>query len=266
MYKKIIEGKKAVFFDLDGTVAQTEAFWLKAIETVFYTIHKDISDKARNIISLSGLDVKAKWKRLIDLDLIETKKPPEELAEDTQKEFVKLLEEYELELTEGFWQLAYELKVNREFKLVLTTNTKKSIAEIVLNKLDISKTFDFLIFGDEVKNPKPNPEIYNKALELIKLSAAEIIVFEDSPAGVQAALSAKLDVVVIWSGFVSKSLYPKSAQILEFFSDFTPLPANLEQTYDEAWQDYSKIVMDKFEKKLRDRKNQSTNSKATSLS
>lgn len=57
--------------------------------------------------------------------------------------------------------------------------------------------FDFTVFGDEVKNFKPAPDLYLKAIERSGFDPSECIVFEDSVAGVNAAHSAGLEVIFV---------------------------------------------------------------------
>lgn len=82
-------------------------------------------------------------------------------------------------------------------KIVLATTAKRANATRVLETAGLGEIFDFAIFGDEVNNPKPHPEVYLRALELTGLSPNEVIAFEDSQAGLEAARSAGISVMRI---------------------------------------------------------------------
>jgi beta-phosphoglucomutase len=67
----------------------------------------------------------------------------------------------------------------------------------VLNGLNIRKYFDAIVSADDVIDSKPHPETFAKCAEQLGLPAARCLVFEDSPKGVEAALNAGMDCLVI---------------------------------------------------------------------
>ncbi len=87
--------------------------------------------------------------------------------------------------------------VSKSHKTVLVTTAKKDNAIAVLKHHNIENIFDHKIFGDDVKNMKPNPEAYLRALELTGLHSEEVIAFEDSSKGMAAASAAGIRVVEI---------------------------------------------------------------------
>lgn len=66
-----------------------------------------------------------------------------------------------------------------------------------LNQVDILDFFSHLTSGQEVKNGKPNPDIYLLAVQKLGLKVTECIAFEDSETGARAAIAAGLKVVVV---------------------------------------------------------------------
>jgi beta-phosphoglucomutase len=63
--------------------------------------------------------------------------------------------------------------------------------------LGLRPYFQAVVDGDQVVNPKPDPEIYLKVAEILRVAPANCVVFEDSQAGVEAGLSAGMRVVGI---------------------------------------------------------------------
>ncbi len=82
--------------------------------------------------------------------------------------------------------------LNGKYKLALATSTHRKVADIVLKRLGISGTISASVAGDEIKNGKPNPEIFLKAAKLLGVNSAECIVIEDSPNGMNAVKAAKM--------------------------------------------------------------------------
>ena len=233
MYKKIIQGKKAVFFDLDGTVVkETEDLKIKALQKVLDDIEASYINA--ETYRFDGYPFRSSWEVILKVNDLATEKKIDELVDLTNKTYIDMINKSNMEPTEGFWDLVYELKEKKQFKLALLTNTAKPVADVVIDKLEIREVFDLIICGDEVKKIKPNPEIYKKALKSLKLKRQDVTVFEDSLAGVESAAKAKLDIVVIWDRKTPKYLF--KGHILDYLGDFSALPGSLDETYLEFMQ------------------------------
>jgi HAD superfamily hydrolase (TIGR01509 family) len=233
MYKKVINGKKAVFFDLDGTVVkETEDLKIQALQKVLDDIEASYINA--NEYRFDGYPFSESWKVILAVHTLATEKKVDELIDLTDKTYIDLVNKSEMQPTEGFWDLVYELKEKKQLKLALLTNTKKSVADVVIDKLEIRDVFDLILCGDEVRKIKPNPEIYKKALKFFKLRHGEVVAFEDSLVGAEASAKARVDTVIIWDRVTPK--YQYKGKIIDFFGDFSPLPGNLDEFYVEYMQ------------------------------
>ena len=81
----------------------------------------------------------------------------------------------------------------------LATNAETENVDFLLDRADLRKYFRVVIDGRQVKNPKPDPEIYLRAAELLGFSPEDCVVFEDSYTGVAAGLSAGMKVVGLYT-------------------------------------------------------------------
>lgn len=242
MYKNIIIGKKLVLFDLDGTIVDTESLWQQALANVMS--REGLYQQAYNdLVRMPGLPNKEKWLIMTSENTLKSGKTVDQLNEETTQEFINLMNTTEMDVMPGFWELAFYFKKNKELKLGLTTNSSKEVAEKILAKVGIKETFDYKVFGDEVKKLKPEPEIYKKVMDMARVKPREVLVFEDSPTGAAAAEKADLDLIVIWNGVTTKGLYPE--RTIFFMPDFEGLANNLEMTFEEAFKDFQKIVLKK---------------------
>jgi len=84
-----------------------------------------------------------------------------------------------------------------EIKKCVATSSEWSSMEEKLNGLNLFNRFDGFVTGDQVENGKPNPEIFLKAAKIMETDPADCIVLEDSRAGVAAAHSAGMRVILI---------------------------------------------------------------------
>lgn len=79
---------------------------------------------------------------------------------------------------------------------VASTARKENLMN-ALNFIDAADAFSLILAGEDVKQGKPNPAIYNKVLETLNVLPAEALIFEDSSVGISAANAAYVDYVQI---------------------------------------------------------------------
>lgn len=79
---------------------------------------------------------------------------------------------------------------------IASTAAKKNLFGVV-KRFHLDKYFDIIISGDDVSKGKPNPEVYNKALQLLDCEPEEALVFEDSEVGCEAAEAAGIPYIKI---------------------------------------------------------------------
>lgn len=113
-----------------------------------------------------------------------------------------------------------ELK-NDGIKMAMATSATVEDIDFILNKIPIRNDFDEIVNSSMVSKPKPNPQIFLKAAELLNTAPSNCVVFEDSLAGIKAANDAGMKVVAITTGHKAEDLYPVDLVI----NDYTQLTA-----------------------------------------
>lgn len=76
---------------------------------------------------------------------------------------------------------------NDGYKLALCSNSIRETIDLMLNKSSLIGYLEFCLSNQDVVNPKPNPEIYNKAIQKLGLHPQECIIYEDNINGLEAA-------------------------------------------------------------------------------
>jgi len=84
-----------------------------------------------------------------------------------------------------------------QIPVAVATSTRSTHALDRLAKAGLLDYFEFVVGGDQVKNSKPNPEIYLTATEKLQCDPKNCLAFEDSENGVRAALGAGLRVIQV---------------------------------------------------------------------
>lgn len=100
------------------------------------------------------------------------------------------------------------IQLSKNFVLSIGSGANRSEIIKTLKNNNIYDYFEIIVSANEVNNPKPNPETYNRVLDNINtdFNINEIIVIEDSPGGIEAAKSAGLKCIAITNTFDNKQL------------------------------------------------------------
>jgi len=126
-----------------------------------------------------------------------------------------------------------ELK-NDGVKMAMATSATVEDIDFILNKVPIRDAFDQIVSSSMVTKPKPNPQIFLKAAELLNVPPERCVVFEDSVAGIKAANAAGMKVVGITTGNSANDLPPVDL-VIDDYANLTP--ANLAALFNEEEKD-----------------------------
>jgi HAD superfamily hydrolase (TIGR01509 family) len=81
--------------------------------------------------------------------------------------------------------------------MAVVTSANRSHFEIIHARLDLMRHFQFVLTAEDYRNSKPSPEPYLLGLERLGVAAADCLVIEDSPRGLQAARAAGIECIVL---------------------------------------------------------------------
>jgi beta-phosphoglucomutase family hydrolase len=95
------------------------------------------------------------------------------------------------------------LEACRGIPMGLASNAEPENVDFLLDTADLRKYFTVVVDGHQVSRPKPSPDVYLRAAELLGVDPVNAIVFEDSPSGVEAGCAAGMRVVGIRTTYVN---------------------------------------------------------------
>jgi beta-phosphoglucomutase-like phosphatase (HAD superfamily) len=211
-----VEVIKALIFDLDGTLVQTEvlkaeSYARAAVELDRSLTEDEVIDAFKDYVGLTRKEVAMGLLKRFNL---------EDAARARMKEFH----------VRTPWQAYVDIRLGTYFKMIsdpgilkahlcpynlgllkwargegyptgLGTMSHREEADRVLDVLGIRSEFDFIATIQDVEHGKPDPEIYNLLADELKVPHQDCLVVEDSASGVEAALAASMNCIAVTTDF-----------------------------------------------------------------
>ena len=189
-----ISNYKAVIFDLDGVLVTTDdchyLAWKKLADEENIYFDRAINERLRGISRMESLEIVLEKAEKQYSD--EEKK---EMAERKNSYYVSLVKEIDQSaLIDGAIDFISYVKGN-SLKTAIGSSSKNT--NLILSQTGIDSMFDAIADGNIIIKSKPDPEVFLKAAELLGIEPCDCLVCEDADAGVEAAISAGMDVLAV---------------------------------------------------------------------
>ena len=208
---------KAVLFDMDGVIVDTEPLHHKAYFQMFNELNINVSEELYQ--SLTGQSTINVCKALVEH--FNLTNPPEELKKIKQSNFVNIFQnDDDLELIEGVLELIKDYHSNG-LTLVLASSASMNTINNVFTRFKLDQYFKAKISGADLKDSKPHPEIFLKAAELAGTPKENCIVIEDSTNGIEASNRAGIYCVGFRSPHSKNQIYSKAQKVIDSFTEIS---------------------------------------------
>lgn len=173
-----------VIFDLDGVLIDSKEIHFNALNLALSEVGDDyvISRKEQDTI-FEGLTTNVK----LDI-LTKTKGLPRDLHEDIWRR----KQEYSAKLFESTSEDEDLINIfrfikSRGIKIAVASNSIRQTLDTCLESLGVAGYVDYSLSNEDVKFPKPDPQIYNWCMDYLMVDPNDTIIFEDSEIGLRAA-------------------------------------------------------------------------------
>jgi HAD superfamily hydrolase (TIGR01509 family) len=202
---------KALIFDMDGLMIDTEKLYFDAERKLAGEFGADAGDQLlRKLMGRSPHEAMSIFKNELSLNA-----GVEELV-NKRNDIMTYKYNNELVPMPGLHEIITFFY--KKFKLAIATGSAKIFLDIAVDKLDIRKYFDVLEPSDEIKNGKPDPEIYLKTSGKLGLKPGECIVLEDSSNGALAAKRAGCYTIAVVSEYTKNQDFGFADKVLNDLS------------------------------------------------
>lgn len=210
---------RAIIFDVDGTLAETEELHRRAFNETFAAAglgwHWD-RDDYRRLLKVTG------GKERIAAFVSQTGLTPPDipaLHRDKTDRYTALMAAGEIALRDGIAALIDEARADGLRIAIATTTSRPNVDALIraTMKAEPDDIFDAIAAGDEVAAKKPAPDVYLLALHRLNLTAPEAVALEDSLNGVRSAHAAGLRCIVAPSAYTDdEDFAPPAIRITDF--------------------------------------------------
>ena len=184
---------------MDGVLFDSQRIHFEAEKRTVANFGGKITDS--ELKGYLGWNEEAFWEDVIRRCHLKT--TVEELEQYERPRLEKMMESA-LKKDEALGDLLSYLR-NRKIRLAVASSADRHLVGMILGKLGITRFFDAVVTGEDVKRSKPAPDIFLEAAKRIRVAPKDCIVVEDAPAGIEAAKRAGMHPIAL-RGSVNKGL------------------------------------------------------------
>ncbi|MBL4900973.1 MAG: HAD family phosphatase [Colwellia sp.] len=174
---------KAVIFDMDGVLIEAKDWHYEALNKALKLFGMEIS-RYDHLVTYDGLPTKKK------LEMLSSESG---LARELHKFINNMKQQYTMEIVYAsckptfHHEYALSKLKNSGYKMAVCSNSIRNTIEIMMKKASLEDYFKFYVSNQDVKHGKPDPEMYNLAIQKLGLTPKECMIIEDNENGIKAA-------------------------------------------------------------------------------
>ncbi|MBI4784500.1 MAG: HAD family phosphatase [Oscillatoriophycideae cyanobacterium NC_groundwater_1537_Pr4_S-0.65um_50_18] len=217
---------KAVLFDFNGVIINDEPLHQKLIEQIL--LEENLRPKAGEFRQFClGRSDRACLKDLLaNRGRVVTEDYMTNLIARKSRAYQQQLAEIDkLPIYPGLSDLIFQIRA-AQMPMAIVSGAVRSEIDLVLNRVDLAPYFPVIVSGDEIQTSKPDPEGYllgvdrlNQHYPNLHLKPQECLAIEDTPAGIQAAKQAGMQVVGVANSYPFHMMQRQSNWAVDYLSE-----------------------------------------------
>jgi HAD superfamily hydrolase (TIGR01509 family) len=176
---------KLIIFDLDGVLIESRELHFDALNAALRKVGEEfVISREEHLSTYDGLNTTRKLEMLSEQKGLD-RKYFNQVWEDKQQSTFELLYKFPINHTAKY--IITQLKM-RGWKVAVASNSIRETVRIALNAIGILGDVDYYVSNEDVKRPKPYPEMYWKCMVALNALPKDTLIIEDSHIGRQAAI------------------------------------------------------------------------------
>jgi beta-phosphoglucomutase len=174
---------KAIIFDMDGVLIDAKDWHYQALNKALQLFGIEIS-RYDHLVTFDGLPTKDKLKML---------SMENNLPLGLHSFINEMKQQYTMEIVYAnckpkfYHQYALSTLRKNNYKIAVCSNSIKNSIQVMMEKAGLINYLEFFLSNQDVKNGKPDPEMYIMAIQKLGLAPHECLIVEDNPNGIKAA-------------------------------------------------------------------------------
>lgn len=218
-YNAFMNRVRLCIFDMDGLLIDSERIYLESALECSRIHNYGVSEELiRKTMGNNAEETKRRFFETMGEDF-----PYENFRKDRLVIQDAYLENHSVEKKKGCDELLDYLDEKKILKAV-ATSTRRVRANQFLKSAGLTGRFDHIVYGDDLKESKPRPEIYLRAVSAFDIDKSEILAFEDSGNGILSAVGAGIEVVLVPDlAYVADEVKEKSFTVLHDLTEAVKL-------------------------------------------
>lgn len=222
---------KALLFDVDGTLAETErdghrVAFNRAFKEQGLPWRWDERRYGELLAVAGGSERITAYARSDHPQWLAQNDAPERIGQihrDKNRHYAALVAAGDIRLRSGVTALLEEAVSNKLRLAIVTTTYRSNVDALLAAALDdeLRNAFEVFVTGEDVAHKKPDPECYNRALDALNLPPDATLAIEDSPNGLNAARNAGIHSLVVPSDYFRDEDFAGADIVAREFTDVT---------------------------------------------
>lgn len=182
---------KAIIFDLDGTVVDSEPNYYESDRKLFAEYGISVSLEMKNkYVGIGSKEMMEDMKKIYDIN-----DSVEDLVNKKNKYYIEIAKDNTVVFPEML-KFLKKLKDNN-YPMAIASGSSPEVIDLILSVTNIRHYFDVVLSAEQVKKGKPAPDVFLAAAKQLGMPAENCVVLEDSQYGVEAAKSAGMHCIAL---------------------------------------------------------------------
>ncbi len=209
---------KAVIFDMDGVLVDSEGFWAQAEQDVFSSYGVQVTDElAAQTKYMTTREVTEFWYEKFPWGNLDVSGVEQEVV----SRVIELIQREDCTMS-GIQDFIQDLS-HKEYKIGLATNAPLQVADAVLEKLKVRDLFDVVHSSELEIQGKPHPAVYLTSAQKLGVSPEYCVAIEDSHSGLRAARAAGMKTIIFTNNDENKYSDLADFKIMTFKDALLPV-------------------------------------------
>ncbi|MDN6161541.1 MAG: HAD-IA family hydrolase [Atopostipes sp.] len=204
---------KAVILDMDGVIIDSEPLHQRVEEELIEELGGEMTAEDKE--AFVGTTDHYMWSTFKERFNLE--ESVDEMISNKKERFMDQIDR--ISLVDGFKD-TLNLLVDEGYLIALASSNNRRAVNQIIEQFNLENYLEFAMSGEDVENGKPNPEIFLKTAEAMKVSPKNCLVIEDAKNGVEAAKRAGMKCIGFDNPNSGKQDLSEADLIIDHFEDF----------------------------------------------